>query len=227
MIDELAYALKMDPVEFRRQNLPTTAADPQQRWRNVLEGVVKLSNWQPMVAASNLSNANVVTGRGFSFGYYANTPSSGVVDIEVNKKSGKIVVMHAYVATDAGYVVYPDGQKNNEEGAALQGISRSVQEQLAFDRETVTSLDWVTYPMLRFKEAPTIKIAALSRTDVPQSDSTTVAAQGSRSTGAGEPGLPPMSGAIANAFFDATGVRIREAPMTPGRVRAVLKAAGK
>jgi CO/xanthine dehydrogenase Mo-binding subunit len=131
------------------------------------------------------------------------------------------------VATDAGFVVYPDGQKNNEEGAALQGISRSVHEQLAFDRKTVTSVDWVTYPMLRFGEAPTIKIAALSRTDVPQSDNTTVAAQGSRSTGAGEPGLPPMGGAIANAFFDATGVRIREAPMTPGRVRAVLRAAGR
>jgi CO/xanthine dehydrogenase Mo-binding subunit len=227
MIDELAYAAKMDPVEFRRINLATTATDPQQRWRNVLEGVARVSKWQPRVAASNLSSANVVSGRGFSFGFYSNTPASGVAEIEVNKKTGAIVVKHAYVATDAGFVVYPEGQKNNEEGAALQGISRSVHEQLSFNRKGVTSLDWVSYPMLRFKDAPTIKIEALSRTDVPQANNTTVAAQGSRSTGAGEPGLPPMGGAIANAFFDATGVRIREAPMTPARVRAVLKAAGK
>jgi nicotinate dehydrogenase subunit B len=227
MIDELAYAAKMDPVEFRRKNVASVAADPQQRWSHVLEGVAKVAGWKPKVAASNLSSGNVVTGRGVSFGFYANTPSAGVVDIEVNRKTGKIVVKNAYVATDAGYVVYPEGQENNEEGAALQGISRSLQEQLSFDRKTVTSLDWVTYPMLRFAEAPRVKIAALSRTDVPINANTSVAAGGSRSTGAGEPGLPPMGAAIANAFFDATGVRIREAPMTPGRVRAVLKAAGK
>jgi nicotinate dehydrogenase subunit B len=81
--------------------------------------------------------------------------------------------------------------------------------------------------MIRFKESPWIHFKDLSRTDVPQTATSTVAASGSRSTGAGEPGLSPMGAAVANAFFDATGVRIREAPMTPGRVRAVLKAAGK
>jgi CO/xanthine dehydrogenase Mo-binding subunit len=229
MIDELAYAAKMDPVAFRLKNVATVAGstpDPQERWKNVLVGVAKVSNWQPRVAASNLSNANVVKGRGVSFGFYANTPAAGVVDIEVNKKTGKIVVKHAYVATDAGLVIYPAGQKNNEEGAALQGISRSLSEQVVFDKKGVTSLDWVSYPILRFKDAPTIKIAALSRTDVPMAGQT-LAAGGARSTGAGEPGLPPMGAAIANAFFDATGVRIREAPMSPARVRAVLKAAGK
>jgi CO/xanthine dehydrogenase Mo-binding subunit len=227
IVDELAYLAKKDPVEFRRMNLATTATDPQQRWRNVLEGAARAANWQPRVAASNLSSANVVTGRGFSFGYYSNTMAAGVADIEVNKKTGAIVVKNAWVATDAGFVVYPDGQKNNEEGAAMQGISRSLHEQLSFNRKGVTSLDWASYPMLRFKDAPKMTIVSLSRTDVPQSNNTTVAAQGSRSTGAGEPGLPPMGAAIANAFFDATGVRIREAPMTPARVRAVLKAAGR
>jgi nicotinate dehydrogenase subunit B len=226
-IDELAYAAKMDPVEFRRQNVANVTNDPHQRWKNVLDGVAKAANWQPKVAASSLSSANVVTGRGVSFGFYANTMAAGIVDIEVNKKTGKIVVKNAYVATDAGYVVYPDGQKNNEEGAALQGISRSLQEQVVFDKKTVTSLDWVSYPMLRFKDTPKVKIAPLSRTDVQINATTSIAAGGSRSTGAGEPGLPPMGAAIANAFFDATGVRIREAPMTPGRVRAVLRAAGK
>ena len=96
-----------------------------------------------------------------------------------------------------------------------------------FDKKAVTSLDWASYPMIRFKDAPRIHFAHIQRTDVPLNNNTTVAASGSRSTGGGEPGLAPMAAAIANAFFDATGVRIREAPMTPGRVRAVLKAAGK
>ena len=92
----------------------------------------------------------------------------------------------------------------------------------------MTSLDWVSYPILRFKDAPKITLVALSRTDVPVNDTaSTVAALGSRSTGGGEPGTVPMPAAIANAFFDATGVRIREAPMTPARVRGALAAAKK
>jgi CO/xanthine dehydrogenase Mo-binding subunit len=116
---------------------------------------------------------------------------------------------------------------NNEEGAIMQGVSRALTEQVVFDKKGVTSLDWVTYPMIRFNEAPKITLKALQRFDVPINDTTSVAAGGSRSTGSGEPGLVPVPPAIANAFFDATGVRIRQAPMTPGRVRAVLKAAGK
>jgi CO/xanthine dehydrogenase Mo-binding subunit len=227
MIDELAHAAKMDPVAFRRQNVATTTSDPQLRWSNVLDGVARISNWKPKVAASNLSSANVVTGRGVSFGFFANTPAAAVVDIEVNKKSGKIVVKDVYVTTDAGFVVYPDGQENNELGAAMQGISRSLHEQVVFNKKGVTSLDWVTYPTLRFIDAPKMTVVGLQRTDVPINATTTVAAGGSRSTGAGEPGLPPMAAAIANAFFDATGVRIREAPMTSGRIRTTLKAAGK
>jgi CO/xanthine dehydrogenase Mo-binding subunit len=104
----------------------------------------------------------------------------------------------------------------------MQGLSRGLVEAVAFDKKGVTSLDWVTYPMIRFKDAPTIHIHGLSRTDVPDP-----AGPGSRTTGSGEPALSPVPAAVANAFFDATGVRIREAPMTPARVRAVLKAAGK
>jgi len=222
MIDELAYAAKMDPVEFRRRNIANTTDDPSQRWRNVLEGVVKIANWQPRVAASNLGTGNVVTGRGFSFGHYSNSPTAGVVDIEVNKKTGKILVKNAWVTIDPGYVVYPEGAKNNEEGAAMQGISRALHEQVNFNTKEVVSTDWVTYPILRFKDAPKITLVELSRTDVPDPTGS-----GARTTGAGEPGLVPMAPAIANAFFDATGVRIREAPMTPARVRNWLRAAAK
>jgi len=222
MIDELAFASKMDPVEFRRRNIANTTDDPSQRWKNVLEGVAALAKWQPRVAASAIGSGNIVTGRGFSFGHYSNSPTAGIVEIEVNKKTGKIVVKNVYAAIDPGYAVYPDGLHNNEEGAAMQGISRTLHEEVAFNKQQVTSVDWVTYPILRFKEAPKITLKALSRTDVPDPSGS-----GSRTTGAGEPALVPMAAGIANAFFDATGVRIREAPLTPARVRNYLRAAGK
>jgi len=229
-IDELAYAAKMDPVAFRLKNIATATSqvpDVALRWKNALEGVAKLAKWEPKVAASKLSSANVVTGRGVAFGHFANTRVAAITDITVNKKSGKITVQDVFVASDAGVVVYPEGMHNNEEGAIMQGVSKALYEQLNFDKKAVTSLDWVSYPMIRFKEAPAITLEALHRTDVPINDTTSIAAGGSRSTGSGEPGLVPVPAAIANAFFDATGVRIREAPMTAGRVRAVLAAAGK
>ena len=139
----------------------------------------------------------------------------------MNKKTGKIVAKTLHVAGDAGLIVYPAGSENNEQGAAVQGLSRALYEEVASTRASVTSLDWVTYPMLRFKDAPKVFIHGLTRTDVPDPSG-----PGSRTTGSGEPALAPVAAAVANAFFDATGVRIREAPMTPGRVRAVLKAAG-
>jgi CO/xanthine dehydrogenase Mo-binding subunit len=221
MIDELAWATKVDPVEFRRRNIANFTDDPSQRWKNVLENVAKIANWTPRVSASAMGTGNVVTGRGVAFGHYSNSPTAGIVHIEVNKKTGKILVKDAFVTIDPGFVVYPEGAKNNEEGAAMQGISRALQEQVRFNTERVTSEDWVTYPILRFKDAPRITLVELSRTDVPDP-----LGSGSRTTGAGEPGLVPMAPAIANAFFDATGVRIREAPMTPARVRNVLRAAG-
>jgi CO/xanthine dehydrogenase Mo-binding subunit len=221
-VDELAWMAKLDPVAFRLQNVADAKSDPAQRWRNVLTNVAKDVGWQPKVAASNLSSANVVKGRGIAFGFYSNTMTCCVADIEVNKKTGKIVAKELHVAGDAGLIVYPAGSENNEEGAAMQGLSRGLVEEVAFDRKGVTSLDWVTYPMIRFKDAPKVHIHGLTRTDVPDP-----AGPGSRTTGSGEPALSPVPAAVANAFFDATGVRIREAPMTPGRVRAVLKAAGK
>jgi len=144
-----------------------------------------------------------------------------VADVTVNMKTGKILTKTLHVAGDAGLIVYPGGSENNEEGAPVQGLSRALVEEVAFNKAGVTSLDWVTYPMLRFKDAPKVFIHGLTRTDVPDPNG-----PGSRTTGSGEPALAPVAAAVANAFFDATGARIREAPMTPGRVRAVLKAAG-
>jgi nicotinate dehydrogenase subunit B len=226
--DELAYMAKMDPVAFRLQNIatPTSNAgqagpDVAQRWKNVLTAVAKDANWQPKVAASNLGTGNVVTGRGVAFGFYSNTMSCCVADIQVNKKTGKIVAKNLWIAGDAGLIAYPEGSESNEQGAAIQGLSRAVTEEVTFNSKQVTSLDWVTYPMLRFKDAPNVFIHGLSRTDVPDPSG-----PGSRTTGSGEPALAPVAAAVANAFFDATGVRIYEAPMSPARVRATLRAAG-
>ena len=206
-------------MQFR---LAQAGFDVAGRWKNVLTAAAKDANWQPKVAASNLGSGNVVTGRGIALGYYANTMSCCVADITVNKKTGKIVAKTLHVAGDAGLIVYPEGSENNEQGAAVQGLSRAITEEVTFNNKHVTSLDWVTYPMLRFKDAPKVFIHGLTRTDAPDP-----AGPGSRTTGSGEPALAPVAAAVANAFFDATGVRIYEAPMSPARVRATLKAAGK
>jgi nicotinate dehydrogenase subunit B len=152
---------------------------------------------------------------------------SGIVaDVSVNKKSGKIAVTHLFGAQDTGLSVYLGGVENQAVGSMTQGLSRALLEQLVFNKSNVTSLDWVAYPILRFKDSPPITFSVIQRTDIPAVDSGTVAANGVLATGSGEPPTAPIAAALANAFFDATGVRIRQAPLTPARVRSALKAAG-
>jgi CO/xanthine dehydrogenase Mo-binding subunit len=209
MIDELAYAARMDPVAFRRQNIT------DERWLTALNAAAQAANWQPRVAASNLSSANVVTGRGFGFGRHGSSSYSGVVaEIEVNKTTGKIVVKHLYSALDAGLSISPELVANQIVGAGVQAVSRAIHETVAFNKTRVTSVDWVTYPILRFVDTPKVTPVVVQRKEL-------------LPLGTGESPHPGIAPAIANAFFDATGVRIREAPMTPVRVRHVLKAAGK
>jgi CO/xanthine dehydrogenase Mo-binding subunit len=210
-VDELAYLAKMDPYEFRLKNISTT---DQNRWRDVLVGVAELSNWKPRVAASNLSNAKVVTGRGIGLGSFAGSQSGAVADIEIDRETGKIRVLHAYSAQVSGLGVSLEGLESQMMGSLIMGTSRTLFESVAFDTKRVTGLDWVTYPILRFKDHPTIHYKVVQRLDLAP-------------TGAGEPPDASVPAAIANAFFDATGVRIREAPLTPARVRNVLRAAGK
>jgi CO/xanthine dehydrogenase Mo-binding subunit len=227
--DELAYAAKMDPIAFRRLNIRTTqlngsvqaGAVPvtwsfKERLLAPLDAVAKASNWQPRVAASNLSNANVVTGRGVSFGPRAwpMTPSAAAVEIEVDKKTGKILVKHIYAAQDSALVVNPEGVENSIVGQTTLNVSRALLEQVRFTKTRQTSLDWVTYPILRFKDAPKVTPIVINRPEIPMA-------------GAADHVMEHIPAAIANAFFDATGVRIREVPMTPDRVRAALAAKGE
>jgi CO/xanthine dehydrogenase Mo-binding subunit len=218
LIDELAYAARMDPYQFRAQNV-ATATNPlfpwyyRERWLGVLNAAAQAANWQPRVAASSLSKENVVTGRGISSSPHSWTPATAISEIEVNKKTGKIVVKKLYMAMDAGLSVNPAFVENQIVGGAVQAVSKTLYEQVNFDNRRVTGLDWVTYPILRFKDSPQVVPIVVQRTDkVPG--------------GVGETPIPPVGASIANALFDATGVRLREAPMTPARVRGALRAAG-
>jgi CO/xanthine dehydrogenase Mo-binding subunit len=210
LIDELAHAAGMDPIAFRTQNLTTTDTG---RWVAVLNAVAQAANWQPRVAASNVSNADVVQGRGVAVAPSAGSLVANLAEIEVNKKTGKISAKHVYVAIDQGLAVNPAFVENQISGGLIMGTSIALNEEVRFNTRRSTSLDWVSYPIMRFKDAPKVTTIVVQRPEI-------------QAAGVGEEGLASIAAAIANAFFDATGVRIREAPMTPARVRATLKASG-
>jgi nicotinate dehydrogenase subunit B len=230
LIDELAHAANMDPVAFRLQNMTSNTFEAANaipftwnRWKNVLTEVAKLSNWQPKVANSTAQSGNIVTGRGVALGGFAGTMSGIVAEIKLNKTTGKISVPNLYGAQDTGLTVYIGGVENQGVGSMTQGLSRALLEQVKFNKSNVTSLDWITYPILRFADSPKITFSVIQRTDIPSVDTGTVAANGALATGSGEPPTAPIAAAVANAVFDATGLRIRQTPMTPARIRTLLK----
>ena len=210
-IDALAHAANMDPIAFRLQNIDATQTSGVGRWAAVIEAVAKAASWKPAVAASNLKSGNVVTGRGVALGGFASSFPGVIADVTVNKKSGVITVDHLYAAQDAGTTVNPASVENQMVGCLVHGTSRALLEEVVFSRARQTSLDWVSYPTLRFKDSPKVTTVVVQRLDLP-------------SSGSGEPTTAAVPAAIANAFFDATGVRLYRMPMTPAYVRAALKA---
>jgi CO/xanthine dehydrogenase Mo-binding subunit len=134
-----------------------------------------------------------------------------VADVEVDKPTGKITVKRMTVAHDCGLIVNPDGLRNQIEGNTIQGVSLTLLEEVQFDGSGVKSLDWRSYPILTFQDVPDVDIVLINQPDLPM-------------FAAGEPAITPVAAAIANAVFDATGVRLREIPLTPQRVRVALKA---
>jgi nicotinate dehydrogenase subunit B len=214
LIDQLAYVANMDPYQFRLQNITQQKVnDGFGQWAGVLTAVANLAGWKPKVANSVKQTGNVVTGRGIAIGGFASSQAGTVADITVNKTTGKILVNHLYGAQVAGLSVSPSLIENQISGNLTMGTSRALYEAVVFNKQRVTSLDWVTYPLLRFHDHPAVTYQVVQRTDL-------------QPTGSGEPPQASVAAAIANAFFDATGVRLLEAPMTPARVRATLKAAG-
>jgi nicotinate dehydrogenase subunit B len=225
VIDHLAYLAGQDPYTFRLNNISTaplgTGAGQsvagqgagQWQWRDALNAVAKSANWKPKVSFSTKQTGDIRTGRGIAMGGFASSQAANVADITVNVKTGKIVAKHMYVAVVAGFMAAPAQAENNMAGALIMGVSRALTEEVTFDKGRVTSLDWVSYPLLRFKDHPAVTTVVVQRGDL-------------QSTGNGEPPTSAAAASIANAFFDATGIRLKEAPMTPAKVRAALKAAG-
>jgi CO/xanthine dehydrogenase Mo-binding subunit len=211
LMDMLAVAANMDSLQFRLQNMNTDLDG--QRWAAVLQAAAQAAGWKPWVAGSGVTKDNVGKGRGIANSHHGGAYAAAVADITVNKKSGKINVTHVYAAQDSGFSMNPSLIYNQMMGNVIQGTSRALYEEVTFNKNQVTSIDWIGYPILRFKDSPDVTNVLVQRTDQP-------------SLGSGEPPTCPIIGAIANAFYDATGVRLTEAPFTPGRVRATLKAAG-
>ncbi len=127
--------------------------------------------------------------------------------------TGAIAVRRVVCAHDCGLIVNPGALQNQVEGAVVQGLSRALHEEVQFDRSRVTSVDWASYPILSFDEVPAIDVILINRPDQPM-------------WGAGEAATVPVAAAVGNAFFDATGVRLRRVPFTPSRVREALRAPG-
>src|SRR5206468_10395797 len=132
-------------------------------------------------------------------------------DVEVNVNTGKVTVTKFYVAHDCGQIINPDGLRNQIEGNVVQTVSRTLIEELKFDRSRVTSVDWVSYPILKFPDVPDVAITLIDRPS-------------EKPWGAGEPTAAVVPAAIANAIYNATAIRMRSVPFTPDKVQAALKA---
>jgi nicotinate dehydrogenase subunit B len=205
-IDQLAFLLELDPLEFRRRNITDA------RWLGVLNAAAEAARWQPRRAAAKVSTDRRVRGRGIAVGTHLASYGGAVAEIELDRQTGRVAITHLYGALDAGFAVNPGNIENQISGQLIQTASRLLKEEVLFDIRQVTSLDWNSYPIARFEDAPAVTPIVVQRVN-------------ERSTGAGEEVMAAAAAAIANAFFDATGVRMEEYPLTPARVLAALKRA--
>jgi CO/xanthine dehydrogenase Mo-binding subunit len=205
-MDEIAAAAGVDPLELRLRNLKDA------RGQECLERVAKLASWTAR-GTRQRDGGDVAKGRGLSYIKYENvrTYVACVADVEVDRRTGKVAVKKFYVAHDCGQIINPDGLRNQIEGNVVQTVSRTLLEDLKFDRGAVTSLDWVSYPILTFPDAPEVVIDLIDRPS-------------EKPWGAGEPTAAVVPSAIANAIYDATGARLRSVPFIPDKVLAALKA---
>tara|TARA_R110000851_G_scaffold333449_1_gene513262 strand:- start:17801 stop:20071 length:2271 start_codon:yes stop_codon:yes gene_type:complete len=214
-IDELAHAANADPVAFRLQYLRESNA------RDVLAATARKANWQPGVKGSRgvPDSQGNLRGRGVAYARYVHSKFPGfgaawsawVVDVVVDSM-GKARVEHLVVGQDTGMMVNPDGVRHQIHGNVIQSLSRVLKEEVKFNAQGVVDHEWGAYPIMNFTEIPPIEIVLMDRQDEPP-------------MGAGESSSVPSGAAIANALFDATGVRYREAPFTPARILAGLAAA--
>jgi CO/xanthine dehydrogenase Mo-binding subunit len=201
-MDELAYHLDMDPLEFRLKNVENP------RDLAVIKAAAEKAGWQPRKAARRQARGDVFLGQGMAYAARSGTRVAMVADVEVHRVTGRVWVRKWTVAHDCGQIINPGLLRLTIEGNVVQSTSRALFEEVQFDDKMVTSVDWNSYPILEMKDAPeTVDIVLIDRPEVAP-------------TGAGEGASRPTAAAIANAIYDATGVRLRRAPLTPERVKA-------
>jgi CO/xanthine dehydrogenase Mo-binding subunit len=203
-IDEVAAALNVDPIEFRLRHVK------EPRDIALLKAVAEKSGWQSRPSPRRDQTGNKVSGRGLAYSQRNGTRVAIVAEVDIDRSTGKIWARKFTVAHDCGQIINPDGLVKCIEGNIVQGVSRTLWEEVTFDRKAVTSVDWLTYPILDITETPgEVNVVLINYPDIAPS-------------GAGEPSIRPVAAAIANAIFDATGVRIRRVPFSPDRVKSAL-----
>jgi CO/xanthine dehydrogenase Mo-binding subunit len=210
-MDEVASHVKADPVAYRLRHISDA------RLRHVVQEAAKAARWEARPSPKpGAARTGVVSGRGMSCVLYEgdNGYVAMVAEVEVDCATGRVSAKRFVVAQDCGPISNPDGMRNQIEGGALQGMSRALGEEVTWDDQKVTSVDWRTFHSLSLgSDVPVVESVLVNRTDV-------------EASGAGETAITIVAAAIGNAIFDATGARVREVPFTPERVKAALDARG-
>jgi nicotinate dehydrogenase subunit B len=212
-IDELATEAGVDPIEYRLRYLKDSRAV------DLVNAVAKRADWTPRpVWKEPVAEGDIVRGRGFAYALYVHSKFPGygaawsawIADVAVNKATGDVSVTRVVAGQDSGLMINPDGVRHQIHGNVIQSTSRALMEEVSFDRNSVVSREWGAYPIIKFADIPKIDVLMLPRQDQPP-------------LGVGESASVPSAAAIANAIFDATGVRFRELPFTPERILAGLR----
>src|SRR3954454_21824933 len=210
-IDEAATEAGIDPIEYRLRYLR------DQRAVDLVHAVAERAGWTPRPVRQE-KDGEIVHGRGFAYALYVHSKFPGygaawsawVTDVAVNKSTGDVSVTRVVAGQDSGLMINPDGVRHQIHGNVIQSTSRALMEEVSFDRKSVTSREWGGYPIITFPDLPKIDVLMLPRQDQPP-------------LGVGESASVPSAAAIANAIFDATGVRFREPPFTPERILRGLR----
>jgi CO/xanthine dehydrogenase Mo-binding subunit len=223
-VDELAAAAKTDAVDFRLKLLAASTTDDSgfKRARSIacVRAAAEKYGWKPRPSPSARGTGEVLTGRGIAYTFRSQTVVAQIAEVEVNRRTGRVWVKRLVCAHDCGLVINPEGLKRTLEGGMMYALSRALHEEVTFDTEKVTSVDWASYPTLTHADTPeSIEVVIVNgdpnqnRPDLPH-------------YGAGETVCKPLFAAVANAIYDATGVRLRRVPFRSARVLAALKAEG-